>query len=137
MNFDQIVQLVQAHPGSVLSVIWGSLGLSVGLETLLTKYSVQSKKLAFTLLHVISAVSGLATWYVSGSVSHAGGVYASLVIVAGFWHRFVVSDVNQKYVTPFLKWLSTQNVAATPAAAVTEPTVAQPEPPAPVPPVGA
>lgn len=136
MSVDQVIAALQAHPGTVLSVLWGSLGLSVFIESLLTKYHVQSKKVGLTLLHVFSALSGVAAWYMSGSVSHGGGVYAGLLVVAGLWHRFVVSDVNTKYVTPFLNWLSTQNTAQPPVAA-TAPVAASTDPQQPVPPVGA
>lgn len=112
MNFSALVQLVQAHPGTVFSVVWGSLGLSVFIESLLTKYKVQSKKIGFMLLHLFSALSGVATWYASQSFAHGAGVYAGLFIVAGTWHRFVVSDVNQKYITPFLQWLTVQKAPA-------------------------
>lgn len=117
MNFTSILNYVSTNHGTIIAILVGALGLSASLEVLLTKFKVQSKKISFTLLHVMAAATGLVTLYLGNSGKAATGTYAGLALVAGFWHRFVVSDANKKYVTPFLTWLSNQNTA--PAAAAT------------------
>jgi hypothetical protein len=112
MNFTSILNYVSTNHGTIIAILVGALGLSASLEMLLTKFKVQSKKISFTLLHVMAAATGLVTLYLGNSSKAATGTYAGLALVAGFWHRFVVSDANKKYVTPFLTWLSNQNVAA-------------------------
>lgn len=109
MNATTILDWLSLHETVLFGIVMAALGLSVGLESLLTKFKVQSKKIAFTLLHLMTALSGLVTMYFGATGKQAVGIYASLSLIAGFWHRFVVSEVNTKYVTPFLKWLANQN----------------------------
>ena len=123
MDFSTILNWIAAHHTVLISIAVGALGLSVTLETLLTKFKVQSKKLAFSLLHIFSALTGVATFFMGLTGKQAFGTYAGLALAAEGWHRFVVSDVNTKYVTPFLTWLANQKTATQPTANTVNPTI--------------
>lgn len=120
-----IYHYVQAHWGVLVALVGGAGGLSTVLEVVLHKLHVDSKKVAFTLLHV----STVATTAVAFFLTNLKGydtlpMYGSLVILAETWHRFVVSPVYSKFIVPYLQYLETTKASTTP-----EPT----SPPAPVP----
>lgn len=104
-----ILNWVDTHRESVLAIIGGSAGVSVILEIILTKFHVDSKKIAFSMLHVFTGLTAICSWWIGMSGKAAVGTFAGLTIIAQVWHRFAVSGVNQNYVTPFLSWLSEQN----------------------------
>lgn len=107
-----LITWVTTHKTILASLIGGSAALSVALETLLTKLHINSKKLAFTLLHLLSGGTALVAWYTSAvPATGAVGIYAGLALVAQIWHRFIVSPANEKYLMPFLQYLTTQKAA--------------------------
>jgi hypothetical protein len=109
-----IITFVNTHE-KLIGLIFGSAGgLSLALESLLLKlkrsrWHVDSKKLALTLLHMFTLASTGAT-YVLANVSSekAAGMYASLTILAELWHRFAINPAYNRWVIPFLDWLSTR-----------------------------
>jgi hypothetical protein len=112
--YQTILHYVTHHQADILSVFGGAAGLSVLLESLLLKlkrshWQIDSKKLAFTLLHVFAIVSSVAT-YLIGNLPKmdTATIYGSLVIAAEFWHRFAVSPLFSKTIIPFLDYLSKQ-----------------------------
>lgn len=104
-----IVNYVYDHRDAIIGIVLIACSLSVTLEALLTKFQVQSKKLAFTAQHVLAGITAASTLLGGSSGKAATGTYAGLFIAMGAWHRFAVSPANTKYVTPFLNWLANQN----------------------------
>lgn len=97
------------HRTAVLQLVGGAAGLSVLLETLLlklkNKWHVDSKKLAYTLLHVFAGLTALLAPFLSSIPDkNAPAIYASLAILAQTWHRFVVSPAFTKWIVPFLTY---------------------------------
>lgn len=113
-----IIHWAALHKDQLLALVGGAGGLSLLLESLLTKlkraWQIDSKKLAFTLIHVFSAVTAAATIYLS-NISGKDGlpIYGTLVLLAETWHRFVISPAYSKWVIPFLNYLSNQKPVAT------------------------
>lgn len=112
--YQTILHYVTHHQADILSLFGGAAGLSVLLESLLLKlkrshWHIDSKKLAFTLLHVFAVASSVAT-YLIGNLPKMDTttIYGSLVIAAEFWHRFAVSPLFSKTIVPFLDYLSNQ-----------------------------
>lgn len=108
MNLSALVNWIAVNHNSVLALVGGAGGLSIVLEVILSKFHINSKKLAFTLLNVVTILTSLSTYLMGASGKQAAGTFAGLTVLAQFWHRFVVSDANAKYVTPFLEYLSNQ-----------------------------
>lgn len=102
------------HKDALLALVGGSAGLSVVLQVVLHKVKVDSKKVAFSLIHLFSIVTGLAAYVLSSVSPNAGITYVWLVGLAQVWHRFVVSPVYTKYALPFLDWLTTRKPTAAP-----------------------
>jgi|SRR6185312_3613636 len=97
------------HKTAILQLTGGAAGLSVLLETLLlklkNKWHVDSKKLAYTLLHVFAGLTALLAPFLSSVPDkNAPAIYASLAILAQTWHRFVVSPAFVKWIQPFLQY---------------------------------
>jgi hypothetical protein len=116
---------LSVHRVALLSLVGGGAGLSVLLEVLLTKLKVDSKKVAYTLLHLFSILTAVSAYYLDNK-----GVlpaYAGLVIAAQTWHRFAVSPAFDKYVVPFLNWLSDQKAPVQAKTVSTTETAASPE----------
>lgn len=130
MDFSQIPTYLNDHRATLLTILFGALTMSVTLEVYLTKFQIESKKVAFTMLHAMTAVTGLVTLYLGATGKDAAGTFAGLTIVAGFWHQFIVSPFNTKYVTPFLNWMSAgaplPPKPAVPAAQTTDSTLSAP-----------
>ena len=112
------------HWPQLVALFGGATGLSVILEYVLHKLKVDSKKLAFTLLHLLSALGGLSAFYLEKK--DFVPVYGSLVVIAQTVHRFVVSPYYNKYVLPYLTFLSEN--AAVPNTPVDVPAVLTPIP---------
>lgn len=129
-NINLFLTWVSIHKEILLSVAGGSAGLSALLEVILHKFKVDSKKIAYSLIHVFSAITALATYYLSAtSGQKAVGIYAALALVAQTWHRFVISPAYNKYIAPFLNYLQTNKAQPATPAAPTTPL----DPPAPTP----
>lgn len=116
--YQTILHYVTHHQADILSLLGGAAGLSVLLESLLLKlkrshWHVDSKKLAFTLLHVFAIASSVAT-YLIGNLPKmdSATIYGSLVIAAEFWHRFAVNPLFTKIIVPSLDYLSNQEELA-------------------------
>lgn len=122
--YQTILHYITHHQADILSLFGGAAGLSVLLESLLLKlkrsrWQIDSKKLAFTLLHVFAVASSIAT-YLIGNLPKmdAATVYGSLVVIAEFWHRFAISPLFSKTIVPFLEYLSNQKESTAKPAAV-------------------
>lgn len=112
---------------AVLVALFGSgATLSVFLQYVLHKFHVDSKKLAYTLLHLLAALTALSAYYLENT--KALPVYAGLVIAAQTVHRFAVSPYYNKYVIPYLTFLSESSPQ--PATPYEAPITAQYEIPA-------
>lgn len=111
-----ILTYLSIHKADLLSLAGGAAGLSILLESLLLKlkrsrWHVDSKKLSFTLLHILTIATTVATYLLANlPKADIGSVYASLTIAAEMWHRFAVSPGFTKIVVPFLQYLSTTKV---------------------------
>lgn len=116
----QIVNYVTLHWAAISALVGGGAGLSVILEVTLHKLHIDSKKLAYSLLQLF-AIAGAAAMFYLDNVN-AVGTYAGLVIAAQTVHRFIVSPYYNKYIEPYLLYLSEkepQNI--TPYVAPTAP----------------
>jgi hypothetical protein len=104
-----IINYLYLHRTAVMQLAGGAAGISVLLEALLLKlknrWHVDSKKLAYTLLHAFSGLTAvLAPFLSSIPDKDAPAIYASLAILAQTWHRFVVSPAYTKWIIPFLNY---------------------------------
>lgn len=104
---------VLANPKLVAWVVASGGALSALLEMVLQRYKINSKKLAFTLLHLITIIT---TVLVSATTGLKGYIpvelYSALTIVALFWHRFLIGDAYTKYIEPYLNFLAAQQNAS-------------------------
>lgn len=114
--FHTLLTYLSIHKADILSLAGGAAGLSVLLESLLlklkrSKWHIDSKKLSFALLHVLTVSTTVAIYLLTNlPKADAGTIYASLTIAAEMWHRFAVSPVFNKAVVPFLEYLSNTKV---------------------------
>jgi hypothetical protein len=116
-----LLSYVIAHWPAISALVGGGAGLSVLLQYILHKLNVDSKKLAYTMIHLLSIGAAASAFYLDNV--NAVGTYTGLVIAAQTIHRFVVSPYYNKYVLPYLTFLSES------AAQPTTPYApAQPEP---------
>lgn len=103
-----IVQLIHnwliLHWVAVSALVGGGTGLSVFLEVALHKLHIDSKKTAYALIHILSIGSAAAAFYLDNV--NAVGAYAGLVIIAQTAHRFFISPYYNKYVVPYLTFLT-------------------------------
>lgn len=100
----QIYNYVVAHWPAISALVGGGAGLSVALQYVLHKLHIDSKKLAYTLIHLLSIGAAVSAYYLDNV--NALPAYAGLVIAAQTVHRFVVSPYYNKYVLPYLTFLS-------------------------------
>lgn len=113
------VNWLSIHWGAILSLVGGAAGLSTLLETVLNKFHVNSKKLAYSAIHVLGIVSAVVAYLLANlPTGDVPAIYASLVILAQTIHRFMISPVYNKYIVPFLQYEATL-----------KPTVVQPTTP--------
>jgi hypothetical protein len=101
-----IVNYVIAHWPAISALVGGGAGLSVFLQYVLHKFDIDSKKLAYTLIHLLSIGAAASAFYLDNV--NALPAYAGLVIAAQTVHRFVVSPYYSRYVLPYLTFLSEQ-----------------------------
>lgn len=119
---------VQEHWSSILVLIGGAGGLSVMLEYVLNKLHVDSKKVAFSLLQLFSGLTALvAVVPTSLPTKDVAPVYATLLILAQTWHRFVISPVYNNKVVPFLEDLAQVRANRVPATTVSSTPEIQPD----------
>jgi len=90
--------------GAILGLFGGGVGLSVGLQFVLHKLHIDSKKLAYSLIHLLSIAAAASVYIITNSHLSALPAYAGLVIAAQTVHRFMVDPVYTKYVVPFLQY---------------------------------
>lgn len=122
LDFAQtVVNYVVAHWPAISALVGGGAGLSAGLQYILVKLHIDSKKLAYSLIHILSIGAAAAAFYLDNV--NAIGTYAGLVIVAQTIHRFVVSPYYNKYILPYLTFLSES--AAQPASQYEQPAQQQ------------
>lgn len=118
-EFQTITNYLTDHWPAILSLIGGGAGVSVLLEIILKKLHIDSKKLAFTLLHLTSLVTTVAIIILANMKQfNALPIYGSLVIFAETWNRFVVSPAYNKVVVPYLEYLEGKKPVADKIAVV-------------------
>lgn len=118
--FTTVTNYLQAHWPTILALLGGGAGVSVLLETLLAKLHINSKKVAYTLLHFFAIATTAATYFLANLKGYDTlPVYATLVIFAQTWHRFAVSPAYNKYIVPYLQYLENKQPAATSTVAPT------------------
>lgn len=114
-----VMQWAGSHKKDLLELVGGSAGLSVVLEAFLHKFHVDSKKLAYFLIHAFTFLTTVAMYF----LVHLKGydtlpLYGTLVILAQTWHRFIVSPAYTKYIAPYVQFVASQKpVATTPVQA--------------------
>lgn len=99
-----VITYVIDHWAAISALVGGGAGLSVILQYILVKLHIDSKKLAYTLIHLLSIGAAASAFYLDNV--NAVGTYAALVIAAQTVHRFVVSPYYNRYVLPYLTFLS-------------------------------
>jgi hypothetical protein len=112
------------HWPAISALVGGGAGLSVLLQYVIHKLHIDSKKLAYTLIHLLSIGAAASAFYLDNI--NALPAYAGLVIAAQTFHRFVVSPYYSRYVLPYLTFLSESAPQAT--TAYEAPTVAEQAP---------
>ncbi len=109
-----IINYLTSHWEAILALLGGSAGLSALTELIIRKAKVDSKKVAYTLVHFLSFAGGIIS-YVAAQ-DNAVGVYASLVIGAQTIHRFLLSPAYTKYIIPYLEYRANSKPVLTPTA---------------------
>ncbi|CAB4132482.1 hypothetical protein UFOVP253_25 [uncultured Caudovirales phage] len=110
-----IINYLTAHWGAILALTGGSAGLSALTELIIQKAHVDSKKVAYTLVHFLSFASGIVAYV--AMQDNAVGVYATLVIGAQTIHRFLLSPAYVRYIEPYLQYKANQKPASEPVPA--------------------
>lgn len=124
-----VLNYVVAHWAEISALVGGGATLSVLLQFVLHKFQIDSKKLAYSLIHTLSILGALSGYYLDNL--HVMPVYAGLVIAAQTVHRFVVSPIYATKILPYLNFLS-ENTVPAPTAQLQQPQPQyQPEPVAP------
>jgi hypothetical protein len=120
-----LINYLIAHWPAISALVGGGAGLSVVLQYVIHKLHIDSKKLAYVLIHLLSIGAAASAFYLDNV--NAIGAYAGLVIAAQTVHRFIVSPYYSKYILPYLTFLSeSAPQVTTPYAAPLEaPSVAQ------------
>lgn len=95
---------VIANWPAIVALVGGGSGLSIFLQYVLVKLHIDSKKLAFTLIHLLSIGVAASAFYLDNV--NAIGAYTGLVIIAQTVHRFAVSPYYNRYILPYLTFLS-------------------------------
>lgn len=106
-----IINYIIVHWPAISALVGGGAGLSVFLQFVLHKLHIDSKKLAYTLIHLLSLGAAVSAFYLDNV--NAVGAYAGLVIAAQTVHRFIVSPYYNKYVLPYLTFLSENSAQPT------------------------
>lgn len=123
-----LLNWLSLHWREVVALVSSSAALSVGLETFLNSAKVKSKKIAYTLIHVLGIVTAVATYFIANlPTTDVPAVYGSLVILAQTWHRFVVSPAYNKFLVPYLNYVANQQTAKVVAPPPIEAAVSLPE----------
>lgn len=116
-----VINWLQTNWSAVLALVGGSAGLSALTEVIIQKVHVDSKKVAYTLVHFLSFASGIIAYL--AAQDNAVGVYAALVIGAQTIHRFFLSPVYVRYIQPYLAYKASQKpVIAAPDSSTEFPT---------------
>lgn len=102
-----VITYVVAHWPAISALVGGGAGLSIALQYILVKLHIDSKKLAYSLIHILSIGAAASAFYLDNV--NAVGAYTGLVIAAQTIHRFLVSPYYNKYVLPYLQFLSETN----------------------------
>jgi len=128
------ISYITQHWEAIAALFGGGAGLSVLLQYMIHKLHIDSKKLAYVLIHVLSVGGAMAAFY----VEHANALptYAGLVIAAQTVHRFMISPVYSNKILPYLNYMSETTPQPVPAyePPVTAPSDSAPaEQPAPAP----
>lgn len=104
----------------VVALATGGAALSVGLETFLNSAKVKSKKIAYSLIHLLGIITAIASYFLASlPTTDVPAVYGSLVILAQTWHRFIVSPAYNKFLVPYLNYVASQKPAVQPTPATT------------------
>lgn len=99
-----LINYVIANWPAISALAGGGAGLSIILQFVIHKLHIDGKKLAFTLIHVLSFGAAVSAFYLDNV--HVLPAYAGLVIAAQTVHRFIVSPYYNKYILPYLTFLS-------------------------------
>jgi hypothetical protein len=99
-----IYNYIATHETALLALVGGGTGLSVLLQVVVHKFNIDSKKVAYTLIHLLSLAGALAAYYLDNQA--VLGSYAGLVIAAQTIHRFVVSPQYDKRIKPYLEYMA-------------------------------
>lgn len=99
-----IINYIINHWEALSALFGGGAGLSILLQIVIHKLHIDSKKLSYTLIHLFSVITALSAFYLDNI--NALPAYAGLVIAAQTVHRFAVSPYYNKYVIPYLNFLS-------------------------------
>jgi hypothetical protein len=123
-----IINYMTLHWPAISALVGGSAGLSVALQYVLHKLHVDSKKVAFTLLHAFAVAGALASYYLANE--SVLPTYAGLALVAQVWHRFAVSPIYNAKIVPYLTFLSENSNTGQPQSAqLAAPVASQAEAP--------
>lgn len=106
-----VINYVVDHWQAITALVGGGAGLSIVLQYVLVKLRIDSKKLAYSLIHLFSIAAAASAFYLDNV--NAIGTYTGLVIVAQTIHRFFVGPYYDKYVLPYLTFLSENTVPPT------------------------
>lgn len=106
---------IQLHQAGFLALLGGGTAISAFLEALLTKAKVNSKKVAYSLLMALTFGTSLAAYWLSSVSPSVAITFPWLTVIAGIVHRYAISDLNMKWITPFLRRMSaTRSLRLTP-----------------------
>lgn len=114
-----VIQWIQAHWPVIYAAVGGGIGLSALAELIITKAKIDSKKVAYTLVHSLSLTAGIVAYLVAHE--NAFAAYGTLVIIAQTAHRFFLSDFYTKTIVPFLNWRASQSATQAALQPATEP----------------
>lgn len=106
------INWLTVHWPALSAVLGGGATLSVFLQYLIHKLHIDSKKVAYTLIHLLSIISALSAYYLAKD--NVFPAYAGLAIAAQTAHRFFISPVYENKILPYLNFLSEN--AAVPAS---------------------
>lgn len=104
------LNFVVDHWPALMMLVGGGTGLSVFLQYVLHKFKIDSKKLAYSLIHLLTLGGALAGYYLENL--DVLPTYAGLVIAAQTVHRFIISPIYATKILPYLNFLSEKTVPA-------------------------
>src|SRR5882757_2056511 len=99
---------VTTHHNALFALVGGAGGLSIAVQWFLHKFKIDGAKLAFTLSHIFAFATAVSAYYLDNAHPNAGVTYGWIWVLSQFWHRFAVNPAYNKYVLPFLDWLTKQ-----------------------------